>query len=80
MFAQLLRELSDRFGGSTAYTRSPAEGIWRSGGADHRDDIIVVEVMAETLDREWWAAYRKTLEDRFRQQELVVRVQAIELI
>jgi hypothetical protein len=40
----------------------------------------VVEVMADTLDRKWWTAYRKTLEDRFRQQELVVRVQATELI
>ena len=80
LLTQVLQELSRRFGGSTAYTRSPAEGIWRSEGADHHDDIIVVEVMVDALDRPWWKAYRKSLEDRFKQQELVVRVQSIEVI
>jgi hypothetical protein len=80
LFAQVLRELSDKFGGSTAYTRSPAEGVWRTGGTDRRDDIVVVEVMAAALDRDWWREYRGSLEDRFRQEELVVRSQEIETI
>jgi hypothetical protein len=80
LLAEVLRELSDRFGGSTAFTRSPAEGVWQSEGAKHHDDIIVVEVMAAALDRCWWKAYRETLEKRFRQKELIVRSQTIEVI
>jgi hypothetical protein len=80
LFTEVLQELSDRFGGSTAFTRSPAEGVWQSEGAKHHDDIIVVEVMATALDRPWWLSFRETLEARFRQKEIVVRSQTIELI
>jgi len=80
LFAEVLQELSDRFGGSTAFTRSPAEGVWQSEGAKHLDDIIVVEVMATDLDRHWWMSYRESLETRFRQKEIVVRSQTTELI
>jgi len=80
LFAEVLQELSDRFGGSTAFTRSPAEGVWQSEGAKHLDDIIVVEVMATDLDRNWWMSYRESLETRFRQKEIVVRSQTTELI
>ncbi len=78
LFREVLGELTDRFGGSTAYTRSPAEGKWKSGEADHHDDIVVVEVMAERLDHAWWGGYRRDLERRFRQLEIVIRAQAIE--
>lgn len=72
-------ELTDRFGGLTAYTRAPAQGVWSDeAGAPKRDDIVVYEVMTEHLDREWWRSYRRTLEQRFGQEELVVRSQEIE--
>jgi hypothetical protein len=79
-FDIVLKELSGRFGGSTAYTRSPAEGIWQSGSGAHLDDIVVVEVMVDTLDKAWWRSYRKTLAERFRQKELVVRAQSLEIL
>jgi len=34
--------------------------------------------MVAELDRAWWAAYRAKLEERFAQDELVVRAHAIE--
>jgi hypothetical protein len=34
--------------------------------------------MTETLDRDWWAAYRRGLEQRFAQEELVIRSQEVE--
>jgi hypothetical protein len=72
-------ELTERFGGLTAYTRAPAQGLWaEDGGPPARDDIVVHEVMAETLDRAWWAGYRRTLEQRFAQDELVVRAHSVE--
>ncbi|NNM72739.1 hypothetical protein [Enterovirga aerilata] len=73
-------ELSDRFGGLTAFSRAPAEGLWREGGESHRDDIVVYEVMAERLDEAWWRDYRVRLERLFRQEAIVVRAQTIRLL
>jgi hypothetical protein len=78
-YAAVREELTDRFGGLTAYSRAPAQGLWSDeAGSPKRDDIVVYEVMTEHLDREWWRSYRRTLEQRFAQQELVVRSQEIE--
>ena len=67
-------ELTQRFGGVTAFTRAPAEGLWEDRrGRVVRDDVIVVEVMTESRDDAWWAEYRTLLTARFEQQELIVR-------
>ncbi|MDB5752065.1 MAG: hypothetical protein JWP65_2486 [Ramlibacter sp.] len=78
LFAAVRQELVERFGGMTAYTRAPASGVWDDGGDVERDDIVVYEVMADALDRGWWAGYRAGLEQRFAQEDIVVRAQAIE--
>lgn len=73
-------ELTERFGGVTAFTRAPAEGLWKEtprGEVEH-DDVIVIEVMVETLDRTWWAGYREELARRLDEHELVVRAHPIE--
>lgn len=78
-FAELRGALAARFGGLTAYTRAPAEGLWTEGGGPPaRDDVVVYEVMADTLDRAWWARLRADLERRLDQQELVVRAHEVE--
>ena len=77
-FAKVREELVERFGGLTAFTRSPAEGLWDEGGGRSRDEIVIFEVMAETLERDWWRDYRQTLERRFRQDEVVIRTSAVE--
>jgi hypothetical protein len=70
--------LTERFGGLTAYARAPATGLWEEQpGRTTRDDVVVYEVMADTLDEAWWAGYRKSLEARFRQEEVVVRAHEI---
>lgn len=73
LYASVRQELVDRFGGLTAYTRAPATGLWAEGGEVDRDDIVVYEVMVDALDRDWWATYRKALEQRFAQDELMIR-------
>lgn len=74
LFAQVRRELIDRFGGVTAYTRAPAEGSWESPeGTVRRDDVVVVETMTDSLDRKWWADYSRELAARFRQETVIVR-------
>jgi hypothetical protein len=73
-FERVRRELAERFGGVTFYTRSPAVGIWKDeDGEVDRDEIVIAEVMADGEDREWWRAYRRELERRFRQEEMIVR-------
>lgn len=77
-YDSIARELTERFGGATAYTRAPAAGLWKSPSQrTERDDIIVVEVMVDRLDRKWWGAFRRRLEKRLRQKEIVVRAHEI---
>jgi hypothetical protein len=66
-------ELTEEFSGVTSFRRAPAEGVWKDGGELNHDEIIIFEVMANELDRDWWAHYRGELEKRFRQEELVIR-------
>ena len=80
-FARVRRELTERFGGVTAFMRSPAMGLWEDeAGQVRSDNLVSFEVMAETLDRDWWRNYREQLGKRFRQQEILMRASSIELL
>jgi hypothetical protein len=79
-FNEVKNELARRFGGVTAYVQSPAEGEWMQRGRKVLDRIVVVEVMTESGDRKWWKRYRKTLEQRFRQQHVIIRAHRIEIL
>ncbi len=74
-------ELMDTWAGVTAYVRSPARGAWisPSGHAEH-DDVVMVEVLAPVLDRDWWRRYRDTLAARFGEQEIHIRVLPAEVV
>lgn len=74
------KELTDRFGGVTSFGRAPAHGTFRSDGDLVHDDIVVFEVMTGEVDRAWWSDYRKTLEKRFDQNEVLIRATRIERI
>jgi hypothetical protein len=80
LYNRVRSELTRRFGGLTAYTRAPAEGLWETGLELKRDDIVVLEVMSEQLDRGWWRDYRRQLEGAFRQDQIVVRAQPYEAL
>src|SRR5919205_3355873 len=80
LFNEVRHELADRFGGLTAYSRAPAHGVWKDEGETQHDDIVVFEVMAERLDSAWWRDYRRSLEARFRQREIVIRAQDIVIL
>ena len=73
--------LTDKFRGLTAFTRTPAEGLWKdSENAVARDDIVIFEVMSEQLDQAWWHNYKLSLQKLFAQDEIVIRVQEISVI
>ena len=74
-----MRELAEQFDGLTAYMRSPAKGLWTApDGQTERDDVMLVEIVAEDFDRGWWRAYQKSLAERFAQQESHVRAFTIQ--
>jgi hypothetical protein len=50
----IVKGLADRFGGATAYSREPAEGLWKRAMSIERDRIIIVEVLVDEVDEGWW--------------------------
>ncbi len=75
--ARTRAELVERFGGVTAYLRAPAAGAWITpGGAVERDEVIMVEVVVDDLDRAWWRDYLNELQARFSQDEIHARALA----
>jgi hypothetical protein len=81
MFARVRAELTEKFGGVTAYSRSPATGLWKNEDETiERDQVIMVEVVVDQFDREWWKHYLEQLEERFGQEEVHARALAMELI
>jgi hypothetical protein len=81
LFQTVRAELTEHFRGLTAHTRAPAEGFWKDEETrTTRDDIVIYEVMTDELDTEWWQSYRRTLEARFRQEQVVLRAQQIRLL
>lgn len=79
-FEALRQELTERFGGATVFSQSPAEGFWHDGEGTAKDMIVIFEVMTGRLDEGWWRERRKSLEREFRQEAVVVRVQDIRLL
>lgn len=73
-YAAIREELVEKFGGLTAFTQSPAEGIWiPDSRRRHRDEIIMIEVMTAVLDAAWWSRYRIGLEERLKQESVIIR-------
>ena len=81
MYDVVREELTSRFGGLTAHTRAPAEGLWsEEGEPPSRDDIVIFEVMVDRVERAWWREYREALQREFRQDAIIIRSQDIELL
>ena len=80
-FEQVKERLVKKFGGVTAFVSSPGEGVWRESPKHFiKDDVVTFEVMSESLDRDWWSAYKEELEESFRQKELIIRKMQIEIL
>ncbi len=80
IYTEVRNELVNRFGGITAYTRVPVHGLWQESRQIVRDDLVIYEIMVETLEEVWWRRYRIDLENRFQQQALIVRAYPILLL
>lgn len=72
--------LTERFGGLTTYSRAPAKGVWLRGKERDNDDIVVLEVLVESLDSVWWKGFKGDLESKLDQTELMIRYHAVDLV
>jgi hypothetical protein len=79
-WAGVRKELTEKFGGLTAFSRSPAEGIDTGRGRERHDELVVFEVMTDEIDRAWWTSYRKNLETTFRQDRILIRSSDVDLL
>ncbi len=80
-YTSLKKELTEKVGGITTYSRSPAKGLWKeTSDKTVKDDIIIYEVMAQGLDKAWWKSCRERLEKLFRQDEIIIRTWKVELL
>jgi hypothetical protein len=71
-FDSVRNDLTNRFGGVTAFLRSPAVGLWKTENDVSRDEVVMFEVISPDLDEEWWFQYRIGLQKKFRQDELLI--------
>jgi len=79
-YGRVRKEMNDRFGGITSFTRAPAEGMWTEGGHTEHDDLVVFEIMTRELDHRWWEDYRADLERRFMQEAIIMRAIKVEML
>ncbi len=78
-FTRVRLELTQVFGGVTAYVQSPATGLWKkSKHKTEKDQVILIEAMVPRIKRAWWERYRKSLEKRFQQKEVLIRALPIQ--
>ncbi|HEV8138707.1 MAG TPA: hypothetical protein VGP81_02975 [Pyrinomonadaceae bacterium] len=77
-FNEVRAELTERFGGVTAFIRAPAVGLWKESAEDvNRDEVVMFEVLADELDKSWWSTYRQQLQKKFRQDEVLMWASSI---
>jgi hypothetical protein len=81
LFIRIKRNLIEKFGGMTAFTQSPATGLWGNSPDNViKDRIVIFEVMAENFEAEWWKTYRNFLEGEFRQDKIIIRAFTVEMV
>ncbi len=80
VFHDLAQELTARFGGVTTYVRAPAEGRWKTASKVEHDEITVIEVMVDNIDRSYWSDLRRKLERDLQQIEIIIRSQPMDLL
>ncbi len=81
-FVAVEKQLTEKFGGLTAFTRTPAEGLWKNNKSSktYRDDIIIFEVLSPEFDKTWWLHYKEELKTTFQQKEIIIRVMKVRMV
>lgn len=72
--------LTEKFGGITTYSRSPARGIWKEKNRTNKDEIIIYEVLVKEMDMPWWKSLKEKLEATLSQEQILIRSWPCQLI
>ncbi len=80
-YTGIRQALTGKFGGITTYARAPVTGLWKEEEEKTvRDELVIYEVLAPELERDWWGQYKAGLEKTFRQQEILIRAWRVEVL
>ena len=72
-YTKLNFELKERFGGVTIYNRCPVTGLWKEDEEKTaQDQLLVYEVLINTIENDYWQGIKSRLEKQFKQAELLV--------
>ncbi len=81
LYKAIRLELTERFGGLTAYSRSPATGLWKDGDDELTvDKIIIYEVIAGKFDKKFWKSFKEILKAQFKQEDIIIMCVEVEVI
>lgn len=73
--------LTEKFKGVTVYQRAPAKGLWKEDKETIvRDDLVIYEVVTESIDESFWSDLKEHLLRQYRQQEIMIRCSQIRLL
>lgn len=74
------QDILKKFGAYSLFEQ--AKGVWTHGGVTYIDEVNIVEVITydSPMIREWVKAYKQVLKRRFRQLEVFVTVQRVEVL
>lgn len=80
-FDQTSAELADRFRGVTIEPRS-LRGIWLQEGTRYEDELLrlVVDAPDTPATRRFFAAYKETLKERFKQLDIWITAYQVRII
>ncbi len=80
-YQNIKEELTEKFGGLTVYSRSPATGLWKENEDQTvSDKILIFEIMSFGLEQSFWTSYKTKLEKKFRQEEILIRCSTVTLL
>ena len=80
-YSEIKETLTEKFGGLTMYTRSPAEGLWKEEKENTvKDDILIYEVLGPELDKAFWLGYKEKLKKLFKQEELLISCASVTIV
>lgn len=80
-FQRVKEQLTEEFGGVTAFLRTPGEGVWaESPSKVVEDDVVTFEVVADRVNRGWWQEFKAQLQRDFEQEEILIRTTRVEIL
>lgn len=66
-------ELREKFDGVVVYARKSARTLSRSHARQMEESLLVIEIVTDDLDKEWWKEFRHRTQALFHHDDLLIR-------